>query len=133
MNSGRHEDGFSLSMLVLHLAACSSMQPVRVSDLQGNAAPAEVREGDRVEVTTRDGEIFEFNVTELSEIGLGGKFGFIPYEKMRSLSVRQPGSDFGDTGYWLGILLGAALFVAIIANSDSVSVCSPGPCPEPEG
>jgi hypothetical protein len=109
------------------------MQPVRVSDLRGNPAPAEVREGDRVVVVTQDSEKFEFNVTELSGIGLGGKFGFIPYENMRSLSVQQPGSDLGDTGYWLGILLGAALFVALIANADSVSVCSPGPCPEPEG
>jgi hypothetical protein len=108
------------------------MQPVRVSDLKGNAAPAEVREGDRVEVTTRDREKFEFTVTEISEFGLGGKFGFIPYEKMRSLSVRQPGGDYGDAGYWLGILLGTALFVALIANADSVSVCSPGPCPSPQ-
>jgi hypothetical protein len=123
---------FFLALLVLNLAACSSMQPVRVSDLKGNPAPAEVREGDRVEVTTRDGEKFEFSVTELNEIGLGGKFGFIPYERMRSLSVRQPGSGFNDSGYWIGILLGAALFVAILANADSVKVCSPGPCPEPE-
>jgi hypothetical protein len=122
-----------LALLVLNLAACSSMQPVRVSDLKGNPAPAEVREGDRVEVTTRDGEKFEFNVTELNATGLGGRFGFIPYERMRSLSVRQPGSDFGDNGYWIGILLGVALFVALIANADSVSVCSPGPCPQPEG
>lgn len=121
-----------LALLSLNLAACSSMQPVRVSDLKGNAAPAEVREGDRVEVTTRDSEKFEFSVTEINEIGLGGKFGFIPYEKMRSLSVRQPGGDFGDAGYWIGIVLGAALFVAIIANADSVSVCSPGPCPSPD-
>ena len=121
-----------LALLVLNLAACSSMQPVRVSDLKGNPAPAEVREGDRVEVTTRDGEKFEFSVTELNEIGLGGKFGFIPYERMRSLSVRQPGGEFGDSGYWIGIVLGAALFVAIIASADSVSVCSPGPCPEPQ-
>ncbi|MCW8871203.1 MAG: hypothetical protein OQK01_01155 [Xanthomonadales bacterium] len=121
-----------LALLVLHLAACSSMQPVRVSDLKGNAAPAEVREGDRVEVTTRDTEKFEFTVTEINEFGLGGKFGFIPYERMRSLSVRQPGGNYEDAGYWLGILLGTALFVALIANADSVSVCSPGPCPSPQ-
>jgi len=121
-----------LALLVLNLAACSSMQPVRVSNLMGNPAPAEVREGDRVEVITRDGEKFEFSVTELNEFGLGGQFGFVPYERMRSLSVRRPGSDFGDSGYWIGILLGAALFVALIANADSVSVCSPGPCPNPE-
>jgi len=108
------------------------MQPVRVSDLKGNARPAEVREGDRVEVTTRDSEKFEFTVTEISEFGLGGNFGFIPYERMRALSVRKPGGDYGDSAYWLGILLGTALFVALIANADSVSVCSPGPCPSPQ-
>ena len=108
------------------------MQPVRVSDLKGNAAPAEVREGDRVEVITRDSEKFEFSVTELNEWGLGGKFGFIPYERMRSLSVRQPGGNFDDATYWIGALLGVALFVFLIANADSVSVCSPGPCPSPE-
>jgi len=121
-----------IALLVLNLAACSSMQPVRVSNLKGNPAPAEVREGDRVEVVTRDGETFEFSVTELNEFGLGGQFGFVPYERMRSLSVRRPGSDFGDSGHWIGILLGAALFVALIANADSVSICSPGPCPNPE-
>ena len=120
-----------LALLVLNLAACSSMQPVRVSDLRGNPAPAEVREGDRVEVVTRDGEKFEFSVSELNEFGLGGQFGFIPYERMRSLSVRRPGSEFGDSGYWIGAVLGVALFIALIANADSVSVCSPGPCPEP--
>ena len=108
------------------------MQPVRVSDLQGNAAPAEVREGDRVEVITRDSEKFEFSVTELNELGLGGKFGFIPYERMRKLSVREPGGNWDNAGYWAGALLGVALFVALIANADSVSVCSPGPCPSPE-
>lgn len=123
---------FLLALLVLNLAACSSMQPVRVSDLKGNAAPAEVREGDRVEVTTRHNEKFEFTVTEMNELGLGGKFGFIPYERMRSLSVSRPGTDFGDSGYWIGAVLGVALFVALIANADSVSVCSPGPCPSPE-
>jgi len=121
-----------LALLVLNLAACSSMQPVRVNDLKGNPAPAELREGDRVEVTTRDGEKFEFNVTELNGTGLGGQFGFIPYERMRSLAVRRPGSDYGDAGYWLGALLAAALVIVVIANADSVSVCSPGPCPQPE-
>jgi len=121
-----------LALLVFNLAACSSMQPVRLSEIKGNPAPAEVREGDRVEVVTRDGEKFEFSITELNEFGLGGKFGFIAYERMRSLRVRQPGSEFSDSGYWIGALLGVALFVVIIANADSVSVCSPGPCPAPE-
>jgi hypothetical protein len=117
-----------LTLLVLVLAACSSMQPVRVSDVQGNDRPAELREGDRVEVVTVDREKFEFTVSEVNVLGLGGKFGFIPYERMRSLKVRRPGSDASDF-QWLWAVLGAAVVVAIIANADSVSVCSPGPCP----
>lgn len=117
-----------LALLVILLAACSSMQPVSVSDLANGQAPAEIQAGDRVEVISKAGEKFEFTVTEINEIGLGGKFGFIPYQNMRRLSVRQPGGDADDFG-WLWGVLGAALFVAIIANADSVSVCSPGPCP----
>jgi hypothetical protein len=117
-----------LALLVMSLAACSSMQPVSVSDLANGQAPAEIQTGDRVEVISRDGEKFEFTVTEVNAIGLGGKFGFIPYQNMRRLSVRRPGSDPEDY-VWLWGILGAALFVAIIANADSVSVCSPSPCP----
>lgn len=119
---------FIVALLVLLLAACSSMQPVRVGDLEGNAAPAEVREGDRVEVVTVDREKFEFTVSEVNALGLGGKFGFIPYQRMRSLKVRRPGSDAGDL-QWLWAVLGAAVVVAVLANADSASFCSPGPCP----
>jgi hypothetical protein len=121
-----------LSFLVILLAGCSSMQPVRISDVRGNDAPAEIREGDRVEVTTRVGERFEFSVTEMNALGLGGEFGFIPYENMRQLRVRRPGSASDGGLEWLWAVLGAAIVVAIIANADSVAVCSPGPCPTPE-
>ena len=77
---------------------------------------------------SKQGEKFEFTVTEINEIGLGGKFGFIPYRNIRRLSVRRPGGNADDYA-WVWAVLGAALFVAIIANADSVSVCSPGPCP----
>jgi hypothetical protein len=118
-----------LALLVILLAGCSSMQSVRVSDVRGNEAPAEIREGDRVEVTTRVGERFEFSVTEINALGLGGEFGFIPYENMRQLRVRRPASA-GDGGLeWLWAVLGAAIAIAVIASADSVSVCSPGPCP----
>jgi hypothetical protein len=119
-----------IACLVVLLAACSSMQPVHVSDLEGNDRPAEVREGDRVEVVTVDHEKFEFTVSEVSALGLGGQFGFIPYERMRSLSVRRPGADTGDLT-WLWAVLGTAIVIAVFANADSVSLCSPGPCPQP--
>jgi len=119
------------ALLTALVAACSSMQPVSVQDLQGREAPPEIRMGDRVEVITRDDEKFEFAVTEISALGLGGKFGFIPYERMRRLRVRQSGGD-GQDLTWLWALLGVAAAVAVISAADSVSVCSPGPCPGTE-
>jgi len=120
-----------LSLLILNLAACSSMQPVSLRDVRGNDAPAEIREGDRVEVVTKDGDKFEFDATQINASGVGGKFGFIPYERMRSLSVLRPDSPSADNLGWLWAILGTAAAIALISNADSVSVCSPGPCPQP--
>lgn len=117
-----------LALLVLNLNACSSMQPVSIRDMQDVQTPAGIQAGDRVEVITRDREKFEFTVTEINADGLGGKFGFIPYQNMRNLSVRRPGATAEDFT-WLWAILGLALVVGLIANADSVSVCSPGPCP----
>ncbi|MGD8578246.1 MAG: hypothetical protein PVJ33_13070 [Lysobacterales bacterium] len=118
------------ALLIVLLAACSSMQPVRIGDLEGVAAPEQIGIGDRVEVTTREREKFEFTVSELNESGLGGKFGFIPYSNMRTLRVRQPDNNVGDLT-WLWAILGLAAAAVLISNADSVTVCSPGPCPSP--
>ena len=120
-----------LALLVLNLNACSSMQAVSVRDMKNGETPAEVRTGDRVEVTTRDREKFEFTVTEINTVGLGGKFGFIPYQNMAQLRVRRPGSNPDDFA-WLWAVLGLALAVGLIASADSIAVCSPGPCPPPQ-
>lgn len=114
------------------LAACSSMQAVSVHDLAEQSTPAEIRAGDRVEVITHSSEKFEFNVTEIDDQGLGGEFGFIAYDDMRRLRVNRPGGSPEVPG-WLWGALGVAAAIALIANADSVSVCSPSPCPtEPE-
>jgi hypothetical protein len=120
-----------IGLLTLALCACSSMQTVSIRDLEGQDNPADIGRGDRVEVTTRDDEKFEFTVREINALGLGGTFGFIPYERIRQVRVRRPGNA-GDDLEWLWVVLGAAAFIAIIANADSVSVCSPGPCPSPQ-
>ena len=120
---------FLAALVLLNLLACSSMQAVSIRDQQRDP-PADVRKGDRVEVTTRDNEKMEFSVTELNEHGLGGRFGFIPYEKMRRLRVEQPGS--GEVPEWIWVAVGVVAAAALIASADSVKVCSPGPCPQPE-
>lgn len=121
-----------LSFLLLHLAACSSMQTVPVQDLQGGRENGSLQPGDRVEVVTHDNEKLDFSVTDVTAEGLAGKFGFIPYDDIRRLRVRRPGRQQSESMTWLWGVLGVAALVGLIAASDSVTVCSGSPCPQPE-
>ena len=63
--------------------------------------------------------------------GLGGSPGFYRYEEMKSLRVENPNANNSDRTLAIVLgLLGVAALVALIANADSVSICSGTPCPE---
>jgi len=123
----------TLVLLILHLAACSSMQTVAIRDVQAGGDQSPIFPGDRVEVITRDNEKLEFPVTDITDEGVSGQFGFIPYDDIRQLSVRRPGDGNGEATKWILGALAAAAVVALVASSDSVTVCSGSPCPnDPE-
>lgn len=122
---------YLLSLLLLNLAACSSLQPVDLERTVQSTQAHGVDYGSLVEVRMLDGERATFRVTEIGPAGLGGKPGFYRFEEMRSLKVDKPRADRGENALnWILGILGVAAFVALVANSDSVRVCSPGPCPE---
>jgi len=118
-----------LAFLIMHLAACSSMQTLRVEDLQTREDNRPLQIGDRVELLTRNKEKLEFAVTDITEEGLAGKFGFIPYEDIKRLRVHRPGQRKDGNLAWLWGLLGVAALAGLVAASDSVTVCSGTPCP----
>jgi len=120
---------FLLSMLILHLAACSSMQPISVQNVQNQGEDSGLYIGDEVEIITNDSEKLDFAVTDITNEGIGGKFGFIPYPEIRSLKVKRSGASDGSSLSWLWAALGIVALGAIIASANSVTVCSPGPCP----
>lgn len=123
---------YILALLVFNLAACSSMQTVNFGQSGHYEPPPELEIGKRVEVTTFDREKLEFTVTEVTAEGIGGKFGFIPYENIRQLRVQVPGSGDNNWSTWvLGIITALGL-AWLIASADSVSVCSGTPCPPPQ-
>lgn len=120
-----------LALLLLNLAACSTMQPVNLESTVQTRHARGVDYGSLVEVRMLDGSRATFRVTEIGPAGIGGKPGFYRFEDMRSLKVENPQSDRGETALtWILGVLGVAALIALVANSDSVSVCSPGPCPE---
>ena len=122
---------YLLALLVLNLTACSSLQPVSIESAMQFSPPRGVAHGSLVEIKTLDKQRVKFRVTEINDDGLGGKPGFFRYEDMKSLRVETPGKDNGDTlAYVLGVI-GAIALIALVANADSVAVCSPSPCPPP--
>jgi hypothetical protein len=120
-----------LSLLLVHLAACSSMQTVPVQDLQRQGESGSLQIGDRVELLTDNKEKLDFAVTDITADGLGGKFGFIPYTDIRRLRIHRPAHYSAENATWLWGVLGVAALIALLSTADSVTVCSGAPCPPP--
>ena len=120
---------FILALLLLNLTACSSMQTVSIQSLENPSIPSEIQHGDRVEVITNDSEKMEFAVTDITTDGIGGKFGFIPFENIRRLRVQRQTGGSGESATWIWGVIGAAALIALIASADSVSICSGSACP----
>lgn len=123
---------YVLSLLLLNLAACSSMQPVNIEHSMQSDKARGVDYGSLVEVRSLDNRTVKFRVTDITAEGLGGKPGFYRFEDMKSLRVENPSANNSGNAwnYILGAL-GIIALVALVANADSVSICTPSPCPEP--
>ena len=117
--------------MLLNLAACSTLQPVNLENTMQTSHARGIDYGSLVEIRTLEGERVRFRVTEIGPAGIGGKPGFYRFEDMRSLKVENPHADRGEDALnWILGVLGVAALIVLIANADSVSACSPGPCPE---
>ena len=108
------------------------MQTIAVQDLQKDPEKISLHIGDRVELFTYNNEKLDFSVTDITDEGLAGKFGFIPYQDIRRLRVHRPGHHEAGNMTWLWGILGIAALAALVASADSVTVCSGAPCPQPE-
>lgn len=122
---------YLLALLVFNLTACSTLQPVSVEGAMKNSPPRGVDYGSLVQVKTLDKKTAKFRVTVINADGLGGSKKFYRYENMASLKVETPGNNSGDTWMIIGGILGAAALIFLVANADSVSVCTPTPCDRP--
>lgn len=122
---------YLLCLLLFNLTACSSMQTVNVEDAVKYSSARGVEHGSLVHVKTLDNRSVKFRVTELTPDGLGGNQGFYRFEDMKSLKVENPAANSSDnTWAWILGALGVAALVALVANADSVAICSGAPCPD---
>jgi hypothetical protein len=121
---------YVLSLLLINLVGCSTMQTVSIENAIKYSAARGVDYGSLVEVKTLDHRTSKFRVTEMTEDGIGGNSGFFRFEEMKSLRVENPAAKSSDSA-WTYVLgaLGIAALIVLVANADSVKVCSPSPCP----
>jgi hypothetical protein len=122
---------YFFALLVFNLTACSTLQSVSVENAMKNSPPRGVDYGSLVVVKTLDKETAKFRVTVINAEGLGGNRKFYRYENMASLKVESPKNKSGDAWMIIGGILGAAALIFLVANADSVTVCSPTPCDRP--
>jgi len=122
---------YVLALLLFNLSACSSYQTVNIEKSIRHNTPNGVEIGSLVKVTTLDRKTTTFRVMDMNDEGLGGNTGFYRYADMKSLKVERAKQNKGDAAVWVWSILGLAALVALIANADSVSVCSP-PCESPQ-
>ncbi len=120
---------YLLGLLVLNLAACSTLQAVDIESAMQYSPPRGIGYGSLVEVKTLDKKTVKFRVTEITDDGLGGNHGFYRYEDMKDLRVDNPGKNKGDTVTYILGALGIAALIALVISADSVTICSSTPCP----
>jgi len=123
---------YVLAVLVFNLAACSSMRTVSIENAMRHSPPSGVDFGSLVEVKTLDRQTVKFRVTDINDLGLGGSLGFFAYHDMKSLKVEGPPKDNSNVLGTIVAILGVAALVVLVANADSVAVCSPSPCSTPD-
>jgi hypothetical protein len=127
---GRFFKHYFLCLMLFNLAACSTMQIVSIENAMQYSSARGVDYGSLVEVKTLDHQTSKFRVTEMTKDGLGGNSGFFRFEDMKSLRVENPDAKSnGDAFTYILGALGIAALAVLIANADSVKVCSPSPCP----
>ena len=123
---------YLLAILVFNLAACSSLQPVSVENAMRSSPPPGIDYGSLVEVRTFDKHTAKFRVTRYNVDGLGGTEQFYRYADMASPKVEHPSNnkDTDTMSIILGVL-GVAAMIFLVANADTVVVCSSSPCEIP--
>jgi len=130
MNKTAIVRNYLLALLVFNLTACSSMQTVNVESAMRYAPPPSIDIGSLVEVRTLDDQSLKFRVTDVTRLGLTGKYGFVAFEDMAQLKVDTSVRNDGKTAGYILSALGVLALIALIDSADTVHICSHSPCGE---
>lgn len=113
MNTFKRSLALVISTVFL-ATGCAQLRNVPLAPSAQGVTRPDVRAGERVVVTTRDGAKHEFQVTAVEADALRGERDRVAYADMRRLDVRKPGeAHVGKTMLIVGaVVLGAAAIAA---------------------
>ncbi|MEO8018887.1 MAG: hypothetical protein ABI769_13810 [Pseudomonadota bacterium] len=94
-------------------SGCASLQNVPLTQHDQTISRPDVKVGESVVVTKKDGAHQKFTVTGVEDAALVGKNVRVPYAEIASLDVqRADGTHIGKKGLIIGALIVGALAVA---------------------
>ena len=128
MNRIAFTRNYLLALMVFNLTACASMQTVDVENAMRFPPPPGIDIGSLVEIKTLDDRRLKFRVTDATNLGLEGKYGFVAYEDMAQLKIDTSARNKGKTADYILSALGFVALIALIGSADTVHVCSHPPC-----
>ncbi len=131
MNKTVFARNYLLALLVFNLTACASMYTVDVENAMRYPPPSSIDIGSLVEIKTLENRKLKFRVTDVTNLGLDGKYGFVAFEDMAQLKVDVSASNEGKTASYILGVLGLAALIALVNSADNVTVCSNTPCRDP--
>jgi hypothetical protein len=100
------------TVLLTFLFGCTTTSPLSTTIPQ--ALARSVGLGDEIEIKQKDGSRLEFEVTEVTQDGIGGHGVFVPYTDMQQVSKIQ----VNMIGTGLLVLLGVGLIYGLEKNFD---------------
>jgi outer membrane PBP1 activator LpoA protein len=96
---------------------CTTLQPVPLTQQNQSIARPDVKVGESVVVTKKDGAKQKFKVTAVEDAALVGKNVRVPYSEMASLDVqRADGAQGGHKGLIIGAVVLGVLAIAAAAG-----------------
>ena len=75
-----------LTLCILFVCGCTTLQPVNIAQESGRAALAK---GDAVVVTTETGQVHTFKIVDITADGIHGKELSVPYSDIRLLQIKR--------------------------------------------
>ncbi len=106
-------------VLIAFTAGCTTMQPVYGTDAE--SVSAQIKVGDKIEITRNDLSSVKFKVTAISDDGISGDGTFVAFSDIQQLQLQVNRNNY--SGKTIGDVLYAVAQVGVIILAIGAALC----------